>query len=172
MSFGGWPDRGRCQRGAAPRSRWRWSSPWWVRMVRGGLATQDLRKPDQGACASVRRGGGRVVHQRGRRPVLMSTILILSLPSFSPSLERARASRPAAARHDALLDGNSSFPTTYPAPSWSASARAAGKDARDCGRRLTRQLHFTSRLGVWSEEKDGRHEWLRQVGFRARSGIA
>ena len=50
--------------------------------------------------------------ERGRRQVLMSTILILSLPSFSPSLERARASRPAAARHDALLGGKSSLSTT------------------------------------------------------------
>ena len=86
--------------------------PWWVRMVRGGLATQDLRKLDQGACASVRRAAGRVLLQRGRRLVLMSTILILSLPSFSPSFERARASRPAAARHSALLGGNSSLSTT------------------------------------------------------------
>ena len=144
MTFGGWPDRGGCQRAAAPRSRWRWSSPWWVRMVRGGLATQDLRKPDQGAFASVRRGGGRVVLQRGRRPVLMSTILILSLPSFSPSLERARASRPAAARHDALLGGNSSLPTPQRAPLPSLTARTAGRDGTDCGRRPKQQLHFRS----------------------------
>ena len=87
--------------------------PLWVRMVRGGLATQDLRRLDQGACASVRRGAGRVVLQRGRRQVLMSTILILSLPSFSPSFERARASRPAAARHDALLGGKSLSPHAH-----------------------------------------------------------
>ena len=52
--------------------------PLWVRMVQGGLATQDLRKLDQGACTSVQRGVGRVVLHRGRRLVLMSTILILA----------------------------------------------------------------------------------------------
>ena len=84
----------------------------WVRMVQGGLATQDLRKLDQGACASVRRGGGRVLLQRGRRLVLLSALPQLTLPSFWPTFEDARDYGGAAACHDALLGGNSSFSTT------------------------------------------------------------
>ena len=84
----------------------------WVRMVRGGLATQDLREVDQGACASVRRGAGWVLLQDSRRPVLLSAFQSSSLPSFSPSFEAARTLGAAAACPDALLGGKSSFSTT------------------------------------------------------------
>ena len=85
--------------------------------------------------------------------MLMSTILILSLPSFSPSFERARASRPAAARHDALLGGKSLFSTTHPAPLQSPAARTARKDGRGSGRGLAWQLGLDLAGGLGGTEE-------------------
>ena len=47
--------------------------PRWVRMVRGELATPDLRQTDQGVCGCVRRGAGQVLAAATRRMVLLST---------------------------------------------------------------------------------------------------